>query len=39
MFYMEAQSQVKESPLKDEIQGGRWLHYNISLLDLLKYES
>jgi len=22
MFYMEAQSQVKESPLKDEIQGG-----------------
>ena len=23
MFFMEAQSQVKESPLKDEIQGGR----------------
>ena len=22
MFFMEAQSQVKESPLKEEIQGG-----------------
>ena len=22
MFFMEAQAQVKESPLKDEIQGG-----------------
>ena len=39
MFYMEAQSQVKESPLKDEIQGGRqWdsiFHYIMILVCLI----